>query len=119
MYSEGMNQKEEKMESGNGIYQEQKEQSVSKEGNRPNQQFSRSCSNLKKVILLRRFIKALDKVRKFNPREPRYLPVEPDSEARKSSIVASRYGKKKRHKSHIGCLIMDLDKLYAMQINPF
>jgi hypothetical protein len=46
----------------------------------------------------------LDKVRKFNPRKPRYPPVEPDSEARKSSIEASGYGRNKRHKSHIGIL---------------
>lgn len=83
MDSEGLNQKEEKLEFGNGIAQEQKEESASKEGDKPKQQMSRSWSNLKKVILLRRFIKALEKVRKFNPRGPRYLPVEPDSESEK------------------------------------
>ncbi|XP_061362982.1 calmodulin binding protein PICBP-like isoform X2 [Gastrolobium bilobum] len=82
--SGGLNQKEERMESGNGINQEQEEEgSAPKEGNKPNQSLSRSWSNLKKVILLRRFIKALEKVRKFNPRGPRYLPIEPDSEAEK------------------------------------
>ncbi|KAK7396202.1 hypothetical protein VNO78_17036 [Psophocarpus tetragonolobus] len=77
---EGLNQKEEKMESGNRITQEQEEESAPKEQNIPNQPLSRSWSNLKKVILLRRFIKSLEKVRKFNPRGPRYLPLEPDSE---------------------------------------
>lgn len=83
IYSEGLNQKEEKMESGNGIAEERKEESVSKEVNKPNQKLSRNWSNLKKVVLLRRFIKALEKVRKFNPRGPRYLPLEPDSEDEK------------------------------------
>ncbi|KAL5055942.1 hypothetical protein RYX36_036624 [Vicia faba] len=36
--------------------------------------------------MLRRFIKALEKVRKFNPRGPRYLPLEPDSEAEKVEL---------------------------------
>ncbi|KAJ6912137.1 hypothetical protein NC651_014723 [Populus alba x Populus x berolinensis] len=40
-------------------------------------------SNLKKVILLKRFVKALEKVKKFNPREPRFLPLDPVSEAEK------------------------------------
>lgn len=43
----------------------------------------KNWSNLKKVILLKRFIKSLEKVRKFNPREPRYLPLEPDKGAEK------------------------------------
>jgi len=86
IYSEGLNQKEQKMESGNGIAEERKEESVSKEVNKPNQKLSRNWSNLKKVVLLRRFIKALEKVRKFNPRGPRYLPLEPDSEDEKVQL---------------------------------
>ncbi|KAJ1376787.1 Calmodulin-binding domain, plant [Sesbania bispinosa] len=86
MYSEGLNQKEERMESGNGITQDEKQEPAPKEGNKPNHQLSRSWSNLRKVILLRRFIKALEKVRKFNPRGPRYLPIEPDSEAEKVNL---------------------------------
>ncbi|XP_057438006.1 calmodulin binding protein PICBP-like [Lotus japonicus] len=81
--SEGLNQKEETIERGNRITREEKEEPAEKEGNKPNQPMHRSWSNLKKVILLRRFIKALEKVRKFNPRGPRYLPIEPDSEAEK------------------------------------
>ncbi|KAK7336494.1 hypothetical protein VNO77_17036 [Canavalia gladiata] len=82
VYQDGLNQKEERMESENGKIQEKvEEESAPKEGNKTNKQLPRSWSNLKKVILLRRFIKALEKVRKFNPRGPRYLPVEPDSEA--------------------------------------
>lgn len=87
VYSEDLNQKEEKMASGNGITQEEEqEEPAPKEGNKSNQQLPRSWSNLKKVILLRRFIKALEKVRKFNPRGPRYLPIEPDSEAEKVNL---------------------------------
>ncbi|KAG4921583.1 hypothetical protein JHK86_050396 [Glycine max] len=85
VYSEGPNQKEEKMESGNGMIQKQ-EESAPKEQNKTNQKMSTSWSNLKKVILLRRFIKSLEKVRKFNPRGPRYLPLEPDSEAEKVNL---------------------------------
>jgi len=86
VYSEGLKQKEEKMESGNEITQEQQEKSAPKEESKTNQPLSRSWSNLKKVILLRRFIKSLEKVRKFNPRGPRYLPLEPDSEAEKVNL---------------------------------
>ncbi|XP_027350083.1 calmodulin binding protein PICBP-like isoform X2 [Abrus precatorius] len=82
VYNEGLEKKEERMESKNRTIQEKEdEESAPKEGNKTNQQLPRSWSNLKKVILLRRFIKALEKVRKFNPRGPRYLPVEPDSES--------------------------------------
>ncbi|XP_045798037.1 calmodulin binding protein PICBP [Trifolium pratense] len=77
---------DEMMEYGNGIAVEQKEESISKEGNKPSQKLSRNWSNLKKVVLLRRFIKALEKVRKFNPREPRYLPLEADSEDEKVQL---------------------------------
>ncbi|PIN21042.1 Calcium/calmodulin-dependent protein kinase [Handroanthus impetiginosus] len=40
-------------------------------------------SNLKKWILLQRFIRELDKVKKFNPRKPQLLPLNPDPEAEK------------------------------------
>lgn len=43
-------------------------------------------SNLKKWILLQRFIKELEKVRKFNPRKPRHLPLNPDPEAEKVNL---------------------------------
>ncbi|KAK4716331.1 hypothetical protein R3W88_014669 [Solanum pinnatisectum] len=38
-------------------------------------------SNLKRWIILQRFIKELEKLRKFNPRKPQYLQLEPDPEA--------------------------------------
>ncbi|XP_010490896.1 PREDICTED: uncharacterized protein LOC104768591 [Camelina sativa] len=43
-------------------------------------------SNLKKAILLRRFVKALENVRKFNPREPRFLPPNPEVESEKVNL---------------------------------
>ncbi|KAL0339728.1 UNVERIFIED_CONTAM: Calmodulin binding protein PICBP [Sesamum radiatum] len=43
-------------------------------------------SNLKKWILLQRFIRELEKVRKFNPRKPWHLPLNPDPEAEKVNL---------------------------------
>ncbi|XP_055809211.1 calmodulin binding protein PICBP-like [Solanum dulcamara] len=43
-------------------------------------------SNLKRWILLQRFIKELEKLRKFNPRKPQYLQLEPDPEAEKVNL---------------------------------
>ncbi|MED6136158.1 hypothetical protein PIB30_053443 [Stylosanthes scabra] len=92
------NHKEPRMASGNGITEkpEKEDQTESKEGNNPDRKLPRSWSNLKKVILLRRFIKSLEKVRKFNPRGPRYLPIEPDPEAEKVNLrhqdIAGRKG---------------------------
>ncbi|GAV73630.1 CaM_binding domain-containing protein, partial [Cephalotus follicularis] len=51
--------------------------------NRNNSKPQRSWSNLKKLILLKRFIKALEKVKDFNPRGPRYLRSDPDHDAEK------------------------------------
>ncbi|OMO59283.1 hypothetical protein COLO4_34259 [Corchorus olitorius] len=53
------------------------------EGNKSKKRVLRNWSNLKKLILLRRFVKALEKVREFNPRGPRYLPLEPAPESEK------------------------------------
>ncbi|XP_060668827.1 calmodulin binding protein PICBP isoform X1 [Ziziphus jujuba] len=56
--------------------QEEQEESVPKVGNK-------NWNNLKKLILLKRFINALEKVRKFTPKGPRFLPLEADQEAEK------------------------------------
>ncbi|KAL1312489.1 hypothetical protein HN51_039099 [Arachis hypogaea] len=82
------NQEEPRMAFGNGITEkcEKEDQTESKEGNNPDRKLPRSWSNLRKVILLRRFIKSLEKVRKFNPRGPRYLPIELDPEAEKVNL---------------------------------
>nr|GMD39836.1 calmodulin binding protein PICBP-like [Ipomoea batatas] len=45
-------------------------------------------SNLKKWILLQRFIKELEKVKKISPRKPRQLPLEKRSRSRKVSQLA-------------------------------
>lgn len=65
------------------IQEEEKEQSL---GSKPNQQVLKNWSNLKKVILLRRFIKAMEKVKKFNPRRPRFLPLVQDAESEKVQL---------------------------------
>ncbi|XP_041999446.1 calmodulin binding protein PICBP-like [Salvia splendens] len=43
-------------------------------------------TNLKKWILLQKFIRELEKVRRFNPKKPRHLPLNPDPEAEKVSL---------------------------------
>ncbi|GAA0154563.1 hypothetical protein LIER_12508 [Lithospermum erythrorhizon] len=43
-------------------------------------------SNLKKWIILQRFVKALEKVKKINPRGPRYLGLEPEPEGEKVAL---------------------------------
>ncbi|ONH95030.1 hypothetical protein PRUPE_7G047600 [Prunus persica] len=66
--------------SDNATIQEE-EKAVAKVEEKPNKKMSKNWSNLKKMILLNRFIKALENVKRFNPRGPRYLPLEPDLEA--------------------------------------
>ncbi|KAK4725410.1 hypothetical protein R3W88_028189 [Solanum pinnatisectum] len=43
-------------------------------------------SNLKRWIILQRFIKELEKLRKFNPRKPQYLQLVPDPESEKVNL---------------------------------
>ncbi|KAL9155057.1 hypothetical protein ABFS82_10G157300 [Erythranthe guttata] len=43
-------------------------------------------SNLKKWILLQRFIRALEKVKTFNPKKPKILPLNPDPESEKVNL---------------------------------
>ncbi|XP_057999937.1 calmodulin binding protein PICBP [Hevea brasiliensis] len=47
------------------------------------QQQPKSWSNLRKIIILKRFVKALEKVRNFNPWKSPHLPVQPGREADK------------------------------------
>lgn len=74
---------EEKRLISDSVSTQEEEKTEMKVGKKSNQQITRSWSNVKKLILLKRFIKAVVKVRKFNPREPRYLPSELDPEAEK------------------------------------
>ncbi|KAK1576960.1 hypothetical protein Q3G72_017887 [Acer saccharum] len=64
----------------------EEEKAASKQENKSSQQISKNWSNLKKVIILKRFVKALEKVRDFNPRKPRFLPVDPDPETEKVNL---------------------------------
>ncbi|KAM2565990.1 hypothetical protein TB1_008554 [Malus domestica] len=66
----------------NATIQEEENQ-VAKVEDEPAKKMSKNWSNLKKMILLNRFIKALEKVKKFSPRGPQYLPFEPDPKAKK------------------------------------
>lgn len=73
----------EKRHISDGVNTQEEEKTAMQVGKKSNQQMPRSWSNVKKLIVLKRFIKAMEKVRKFNPRGPRYLPLELDSEAEK------------------------------------
>ncbi|XP_011027304.1 PREDICTED: uncharacterized protein LOC105127634 isoform X4 [Populus euphratica] len=74
-------QQEQQLSSDN-ISAQEKAKPMPQAGNKPKLAMQ-NWSNLKKVILLKRFVKALEKVKKFNPREPRFLPLDPASEAEK------------------------------------
>jgi hypothetical protein len=77
----GKTDPEEKWITSDNISAEEEEKTAAmKVEKKSNQQMPRKWSILKKLILLNRFIKGLEKVRKFNPRRPRYLPLEPDPE---------------------------------------
>nr|XP_043610567.1 calmodulin binding protein PICBP-like [Erigeron canadensis]XP_043610568.1 calmodulin binding protein PICBP-like [Erigeron canadensis] len=52
-------------------------------------------SYLKKVILLTKFVKELEKVKKFNPKKPRHLPVAPEAENETVSLRRQTTGDKK------------------------
>ncbi|XP_076919675.1 uncharacterized protein LOC143580578 isoform X2 [Bidens hawaiensis] len=52
-------------------------------------------SHLKKVILLTKFVKELEKVKKFNPRKPRHLPVVAEAEPETVSLRRLAAGDKK------------------------
>lgn len=55
----------------------------------------KSWSYLKKVILLRKFVKELEKVKKFNPKKPRHLPLAPEPESETVSLRRQKTGDKK------------------------
>uniref|UniRef100_A0A2P2JIK0 Calmodulin-binding domain-containing protein n=1 Tax=Rhizophora mucronata TaxID=61149 RepID=A0A2P2JIK0_RHIMU len=51
--------------------------------------------HLKKMILLRRFINALEKVEKFNPGKPQFLPLDPGRDAEKVNLRHQDMGDRK------------------------
>ncbi|KAL6138035.1 hypothetical protein ACLB2K_063323 [Fragaria x ananassa] len=53
---------------------------------KPKQKMSKNWRNLKKMILLKRFIKALEKGKKSNSLGPKYLLLEPDPEEEKVNL---------------------------------
>ncbi|XP_057468032.1 calmodulin binding protein PICBP-like [Actinidia eriantha] len=65
------------------IAESESEKIASEVQNKSDKQTLKGWSNLKKLILLKRFIKELEKVRTFNPQKPRFLPLKPDLEAEK------------------------------------
>ncbi|XP_022983685.1 calmodulin binding protein PICBP-like [Cucurbita maxima] len=67
----------------NSQEEDEKEQNS---GRKHNQQVLKNWSNLKKVILLKRFIKAMEKVKKFNPKRPNFLAVKQDAESEKVQL---------------------------------
>ncbi|KAK3004467.1 hypothetical protein RJ639_018180 [Escallonia herrerae] len=71
------------------------EEKATKVANKSNKQAPKSWSYLKKFILLRRFIKELEKVKKFNPRKPQYVHSEPEPEAEKVRLRHQMIGEKK------------------------
>ncbi|KAJ6778828.1 CALMODULIN-BINDING PROTEIN-RELATED [Salix koriyanagi] len=60
----------------------EREKAQSRVESKSNHQMPKGWSNLKKILILKRFVKALEKVRNFNPRKARYLhaEAEPGSE---------------------------------------
>ncbi|XP_023741464.1 calmodulin binding protein PICBP [Lactuca sativa] len=58
-------------------------------------QAPKSWSRLKKVFLLRKFVKELEKVKKFNPKKPTHLPLPPQPEQETVSLRRQTTGDKK------------------------
>lgn len=77
---------EEKIENGNasGVETKESEEKVVRKSEK--KAAPKHWSNLKKWILLQRFIKELEKVKRFEPKKPRILPLNPDPEAEKVSL---------------------------------
>lgn len=77
---------EEKVENGDasGVETKESEEKVVRKSEK--KAAPKHWSNLKKWILLQRFIKELEKVKRFDPKKPRILPLNPDPEAEKVSL---------------------------------
>ncbi|XWS43089.1 hypothetical protein CRYUN_Cryun16bG0071800 [Craigia yunnanensis] len=74
---------EEKILKSENVSTQKEAKSGTEEGNKSKKRVQKNWSNLKKLILLRRFVKALEKVKEFNPQGPRYLPLDPAPESEK------------------------------------
>ena len=73
------------LKSDNAVIQDEEKEVLMVE-EKPKQKMSKNWRNLKKMILLNRFIKALEKGKKSNSRGPNYLLLEPDPEAEKVNL---------------------------------
>ncbi|KAG5242589.1 calmodulin binding protein [Salix suchowensis] len=73
----------------------QKEKAESSVESKSNKKTPTSWSNLRKILILKRFVKAFEKVRNFSPRKPRYLHVEADPEAEKVHLRHQTMGERK------------------------
>ncbi|KAJ6747568.1 CALMODULIN BINDING PROTEIN PICBP [Salix koriyanagi] len=73
----------------------QKEKAVSSVESKSNKKTPTSWSNLRKILILKRFVKAFEKVRNFSPRKPRYLHEEADPEAEKVHLRHQTMGERK------------------------
>ncbi|XP_048137980.1 calmodulin binding protein PICBP isoform X2 [Rhodamnia argentea] len=88
-----------------------KEQRETKMWRRPNQPTLKRWSNVKKLILLKRFVKALEKTRNFKPRMPRSQSSELHPEAEKVSL--RRQSTEERKKSEEWMLDYALRKVIS------
>ncbi|XP_052173049.1 calmodulin binding protein PICBP-like isoform X2 [Diospyros lotus] len=79
----------------NKISGPQQDEMTAKEGDNADKRAPKRWSNLKKLIILKRFIKELGKVRNFNLQKPQHLPLEHDQEAEKVSLRHQAIDKKK------------------------
>ncbi|XP_030457941.2 calmodulin binding protein PICBP isoform X2 [Syzygium oleosum] len=101
--------KEEQLGSAN--LHTKKEQTETKIWNKPNQPTLKRWSNVKKLILLKRFIKAMDKTRKFKPRMPRSPSSDLYPEAEKVNL--RRQSTEERKKSEEWMLDYALRKVIS------
>ncbi|XP_018720405.2 calmodulin binding protein PICBP [Eucalyptus grandis] len=101
--------KEEQVRSEN-LYAK-KEQTETKIWNKPNQPTLKRWSNVKKLVLLKRFVKALEKNRNFKPRIPRIPSSDLYSEAEKVSL--RRQSTEERKKSEEWMLDFALRKVIS------
>ncbi|KAI6673754.1 hypothetical protein NL676_001660 [Syzygium grande] len=88
-----------------------KEQTETKIWNKPNQPTLKRWSNVKKLILLKRFVKAMDKTRKFKPRMPRSPSSDLYPEAEKVNL--RRQSTEERKKSEEWMLDYALRKVIS------
>lgn len=78
--------KKERMLNSENVSTQKEARVMSEVGNNVKPRVQKNWSNLKKLILIRRFVKALEKVKAFNPRGPQFLPLSPAPESEKVNL---------------------------------